>query len=77
MKACATLLSRMEIVKKQLKDPKWEQVVQKCHGLGIDLKASYQLGPNDAIEGYDVWGVIATEIEIDCLTGENKVIYHL
>jgi xanthine dehydrogenase molybdopterin-binding subunit B len=29
---------------------------------------------HDAPENYDIWGAVVTEVEVDVLTGEKKVI---
>jgi len=74
IKACEILLAKMSPVKEKLpKDASWERIVDQCHKEGVEMAASYLLSPKDGIKSYDVYAVNMLEVEIDVLTGENKV----
>ncbi|ODM86666.1 Xanthine dehydrogenase/oxidase, partial [Orchesella cincta] len=72
---CKTLNERMKPIKDKSKGAKWEKIVKLCNKAGIHLAATYMPGPQDKLNSYDIWVVNATEVEIDCLTGESKVIH--
>jgi len=73
IKACEILLAKMAPVKAKLKDASWERIVDECHKEGVEMAASYLLSKNDGVKSYDVYAVNLLEVELDVLTGENKV----
>ncbi|XP_021947093.1 xanthine dehydrogenase/oxidase [Folsomia candida] len=74
MKACEILLKKMEPVRQEVKDPTWEKVVTACYNKHIMLTAQYEDKPGDDLKGYDIWAVCLTEVEVDVLTGEYKIV---
>ncbi|XP_035716457.1 xanthine dehydrogenase/oxidase-like [Folsomia candida] len=74
MKACEILLKKMEPLRQEIKDPTWENVVTACHNQNILLTAQYQDKPGDELKSYDVWAVCVTEVDVDVLTGEYKIV---
>ncbi|CAG7720322.1 unnamed protein product [Allacma fusca] len=75
IRACEQILERMAPIKKGLEDPSWEELVQKCNQGGIDLRGTYQYSANDVdVKPYDIYGVNLTEVEVDILTGEFKIV---
>jgi len=74
MKACETLLARLKPIRDTLENPSWEVLVAHCNTLGIELSAFHSQGPADGLKGYHVWALNLTEVEIDVLTGEYKVV---
>ncbi|OXA54699.1 Xanthine dehydrogenase [Folsomia candida] len=73
MKACEILLKKMEPIRQEIKDPTWEKVVTACYNKHILLTAQYQDIPGE-LKGYDIWAVCLTEVELDVLTGEYKIV---
>ncbi|CAG7720323.1 unnamed protein product [Allacma fusca] len=75
VKSCEQILERMAPIKKGLEDPSWEELVQKSNQSGIDLRGTYQYSLNDPdVKPYDIYGVNLTEVEVDILTGEFKIV---
>ncbi|CAG7828319.1 unnamed protein product [Allacma fusca] len=72
--ACQILLDRMKPVKDQMKNPTWEQLIATCGKVGIDLTASHMYSSADPVKTYDIWGLTVSEVEIDCLTGEYRIL---
>ncbi|CAL8110876.1 unnamed protein product [Orchesella dallaii] len=72
-KACEQLLERLSPVKKFLHNPTWEQLIAAATGRNILLTSQFQHKKGD-VKSYDVWGVTATEVEIDVLTGDFKIV---
>jgi xanthine dehydrogenase/oxidase len=58
----------------KLEDKSWENLIKQAHAAKVKLTASYTPTAKDDIEGYDVWVLNVTEVEIDVLTGEYKVV---
>ena len=73
MKACEILNERLAPIKETLKDPSWETLVSEANKIGVDLTSYYNTTFKDKLKDYDIWGLTAAEVEIDCLTGEYKV----
>lgn len=73
LKACEDLLKRLDVAKKDLVEPTWEEVVKKAYDKGINLQSSYMTSTNDGLVGYNVYGVCAAEVELDVLTGNHSV----
>ncbi|KAI5646229.1 molybdopterin-binding domain of aldehyde dehydrogenase domain-containing protein [Phthorimaea operculella] len=73
VKACTDLLNRFEDVKKDMNQPTWEEVVKAAYEKGINLQAIAMTSPLDKLQGYHVYGVCASETELDVLTGQRDV----
>jgi len=74
---CAQILrERIDAVKKEKKMDKatWEELIAACHDANVDLRATFLHTPLDPPKPYDIWGINAAEVEVDCLTGEFKII---
>ncbi|CAG7723046.1 unnamed protein product [Allacma fusca] len=74
LKACDILSKRIEPIKQKLENPTWELLVAECVKAGIDLTSYYNTTYSDQLKDYAVWGLTACEVEVDCLTGEYKLI---
>ncbi|KAF2883573.1 hypothetical protein ILUMI_22637 [Ignelater luminosus] len=68
-----TLLQRMKPVKDKMDYPSWKELVKQCQLQYIELAASHMYNPYDPVQTYAVYGVCATEIEVDILTGIHQV----
>ncbi|CAH0562395.1 unnamed protein product [Brassicogethes aeneus] len=74
IKACSTLLKRMEPIKDKLDNPTWEEIVKQCYFDFIDLTAMGMYSKNDEeLGGYNVYGVCAAEVELDVLTAQYTI----
>ncbi|CAG9767287.1 unnamed protein product [Ceutorhynchus assimilis] len=76
MKACDILLERMAPIKKTLSpNASWEEIVKQCQTEFVNLCASSMMqGPKEKdLQQYYVYGVCASEIELDVLTGQYQV----
>jgi len=72
--ACKILLERLAPFREKLgSDGSWEDVVKAAHAAGVDLRAGYLPKAGDARQ-YDIWGLNLTEVELDVLTGEHKIV---
>ncbi|KMZ03365.1 abscisic-aldehyde oxidase [Drosophila simulans] len=69
-KACETLNSRLEPVKK--KDASWIETVGAAYGKSINLIASDHYKEGD-MQNYHIYGLALTEIELDVLTGNSQI----
>jgi xanthine dehydrogenase/oxidase len=75
IKACQQIKERMERVKKGLDNPSWEELVSQCQKAAIDMRGTYMYTPNDEdVKPYDIYGCNLTEVEVDVLTGEFKIV---
>ncbi|OWR49607.1 aldehyde oxidase 2 [Danaus plexippus plexippus] len=73
IKACDELLSRLEPVRLELKEPTWEEVIKAAHNKGIDLQASSSWSLLDDVKGYSIYGIGSLEVELDVLTGVSLI----
>ncbi|XP_078042324.1 uncharacterized protein LOC144472818 isoform X2 [Augochlora pura] len=73
MKCCQELLQRLEPIKKELKNPTWQELVLTAHLKNVDLCARFMYFPNDDIKSYEIHGVTIAEVEVDMLTGQHLV----
>ncbi|XP_024217422.1 uncharacterized protein [Halyomorpha halys] len=75
MKACEILNERLEPIKKQMKDAKWEEIIAQANADNIHLNASYMNKTQDEeIKSYCAYGVAVTEVELDVLTGQYQIL---
>uniref|UniRef100_H2YPE4 FAD-binding PCMH-type domain-containing protein n=1 Tax=Ciona savignyi TaxID=51511 RepID=H2YPE4_CIOSA len=74
LEACKILNARIEPVKSKM-DPGalWKDVIAKCHADDIDLAVSHMVTRDGGIVRYNSYGVTASEVEYDVLTGENQI----
>lgn len=73
VKACEILMERLKPVKAKMNNPSWEQLVQQAYLESIDLQASYLYSRKDNLQPYDIYGIVALEVEVDILTGNHDV----
>ena len=74
--ACEILKARLAPYKAKL-GPKatWLEVIQEANASNVDLCAHYMMDvERDKYYGYQVWGVVVTEVEVDILTGEMRTV---
>merc|ERR1712080_328907 len=71
-KAAEILAGRLAPIRAKLgKKASWVDVIQSADDQNVDLCARYMVNPeNDNWGAYNIWGVTATEVEVDVLTGE-------
>nr|QPF77598.1 aldehyde oxidase 1 [Galleria mellonella] len=73
MKACEIILQRLEPIKQKLGKYTWEELIREAHISHVDLQASYFYTTASDVKPYDIYGVIALEVEVDILTGNHDV----
>ncbi|XP_013192300.1 uncharacterized protein LOC106136327 isoform X2 [Amyelois transitella] len=71
LKACSELLDRLQPVRNEMTEPTWEEVVRKAYEKGINLQSNHMTSPLDELQGYNIYGVCAAEVELDVLTGTH------
>ncbi|KAL0109815.1 hypothetical protein PUN28_013466 [Cardiocondyla obscurior] len=73
--ACKEILNRLEPIKKDLKDPSWQELVFAAYQKDVDLVARHMYASmkDDTIKPYAIYGVTIAEVEIDLLTGQHIV----
>ncbi|CAL8110871.1 unnamed protein product [Orchesella dallaii] len=72
-RACEQLLERLEPLRKSLGNPTWEQLIAAANAREVLLTSQFQHMQGD-VKSYDIWGVTVTEVEIDVLTGDFKIV---
>lgn len=72
--ACGKLKDKMKEVKDSMKNPEWKDLVKKCYMKGVDLSA-HHMGHStvDNLVGYNIWGAVVTEVQVDVLTGMMSI----
>ncbi|KAG1676609.1 Xanthine dehydrogenase [Nymphon striatum] len=70
---CETLRDRMAPIKKKMKNPEWLDLIKECEKNNLDLCVRNTYSPSDVPEGYDIYGMTATEVEVDVLTGMVQI----
>ncbi|CAB3227797.1 unnamed protein product [Arctia plantaginis] len=73
MKACDLILERLAPIREKMKDPTWEDLVEKAFQADVDLQASYMFSSKDDVKPYDIYGACALEVEVDILTGNHDI----
>ena len=75
-KACAILKERLAPVRDELgPGASWQEIIQEANTADIDLCARYMFEvKKDNYPGYNIWGLAITEVELDILTGEMRVV---
>ena len=74
--ACEILKARLAPYRAKL-GPKatWVDVIREANSNNVDLCAHYLMEvEKDKYYGYQVWGVAVTEVEVDILTGEMRIV---
>jgi len=74
LRACEILKERLKPILEKMENPSWEALIAAAHQAKIDLTASFMPVPDERLKGYNVWALALTEVEIDVLTGEYKVV---
>ncbi|ODN02750.1 putative aldehyde oxidase 1 [Orchesella cincta] len=73
-KACEEIRENLRPILEKLETPDWDKLIAQAHAAKVKLTASYAPTSKDELEGYDVWVLSATCVEIDVLTGEYKIL---
>ncbi|XP_049875547.1 uncharacterized protein LOC126373432 [Pectinophora gossypiella] len=73
IKCCQLLLDRLSVVREELNNATWEELIEAAHNRGIGLQTNYRTTANDQMT-YRVGGVAFAEVELDVLTGEHDVL---
>ncbi|XP_047508503.1 xanthine dehydrogenase/oxidase-like isoform X1 [Pieris napi] len=71
-RACENLLEKLNPLKIELNNPKWESLIQEAFKRGIDLQSHGFVTTKD-LRHFDVYGITLAEVEIDVLTGEWSI----
>ncbi|XP_012273308.1 xanthine dehydrogenase/oxidase [Orussus abietinus] len=71
--ACKELLSRLEPIKKEMKNPTWKELVLAAHLKDVNLCARYMFTSQDNVKNYGIYGVTIAEVEVDILTGQYVI----
>ncbi|CAH1997049.1 unnamed protein product [Acanthoscelides obtectus] len=74
IQACDKLIASMKPVMDRMKNPTWEQLVRQCFVENIQLSADgYIQEKSPGVQGYPIYGLCATEVEVDILTGQKLI----
>ncbi|CAG9861069.1 unnamed protein product [Phyllotreta striolata] len=74
IRACDTLLNRMQVVKEKMKNPTWVELVRKCFDSNVQLTASgFYWTDAPGIQEYPIYGICSTTVEVDILTGKYQI----
>ncbi|XP_054283492.1 uncharacterized protein LOC129000555 [Macrosteles quadrilineatus] len=74
-KCCEELNERLEAVRQSLgPDVAWPLLIQTAYLRGVNLSASFMFVPERDLKDYLNYGTTITEVEIDCLTGEHRIL---
>ncbi|MPC17990.1 Xanthine dehydrogenase/oxidase [Portunus trituberculatus] len=73
--ACKILRARLDAYKQEagLLDASWQEVVLSAFNAGVDISQRYVNG-NGETQGYGVFGVACSEVELDVLTGQYMIL---
>lgn len=74
MKACEIILNRLKPIREAMGKGTWEELIEKAFKAGVDLQASFMYSTKEDVKPYDIYGVVALEIEVDVLTGNHDVL---
>nr|XP_023021560.1 indole-3-acetaldehyde oxidase-like [Leptinotarsa decemlineata] len=73
--ACDEILAKMKPIRDQMKNPTWVELVDKCYFSNIDLTSTGSIASSSpAVKSYQIFGLCATEVEIDILTGQKQIL---
>lgn len=73
MRASQILLERLRPIKEKNINATWNEIVSEAYLSGIHLQASHMYTTSDPITPYEIYGVVALEIELDVLTGNHDI----
>lgn len=74
IEACDVLLERLKPVREKMSNPTWEALIAECQKENIFLCATSQYSPKESpYQEYHIYGICATEVEVDVLTGQHLV----
>lgn len=80
---CVAALAACDILKERLAPARaklgpgasWQEIIWEANSNNVDLCARYMMEvAKDKYYGYQVWGVTVTEVEVDILTGEMRIV---
>ncbi|XP_066250724.1 xanthine dehydrogenase-like isoform X1 [Euwallacea similis] len=72
--ACDELLKRIEPIRKKHPDAPWAELVKLCYFNNINLSCyGYTYNDNKEIKDYLIYGVCASEVVVDILTGQKVI----
>jgi xanthine dehydrogenase/oxidase len=74
LQACNKLLERMAPIKEKMKGGTWAEITKAAYMEGMDLASHHLPNAADNLKAYNVWGLNLTEVEVDMLTGEYKIV---
>ncbi|CAG5043721.1 unnamed protein product [Parnassius apollo] len=74
IKACKIILERLQPIKEKNKNASWNEIVQEAYLSGICLQASHTYSTSDPLAPYDIYGIVALELELDILTGNHDIL---
>jgi len=76
--AAAEMLKARLVPAKEKLGPKatWQEIIMEANSNNVDLCAHYMMNADgkDNYPGYQVWGASITEVEVDILTGEKRIV---
>ncbi|CAG9583060.1 unnamed protein product [Danaus chrysippus] len=72
-KACKDLLTRLEPVRLEMKEPTWDEVIKAAYSKGIQLQTTSSYSLLDDVQGYPIYGIGSLEVELDVLTGLSLI----
>ncbi|CAB3359543.1 Hypothetical predicted protein [Cloeon dipterum] len=74
MKACQTLLDRLEPVRATMENPTWLQLIREAYNRNVNLSAQGLFSKDvPDVKNYNIWCVCISEVEVDVLTGERQI----
>ncbi|CAH2090182.1 unnamed protein product [Euphydryas editha] len=74
MKACEILMDRLKPIRERMTNATWEEIVLEAHKSGVNLQATYTFSTAEPVKPYDIYGIVALELEVDILTGNHDIL---
>ncbi|XP_074027296.1 uncharacterized protein isoform X2 [Leptinotarsa decemlineata] len=73
--ACDDILAKMKPIKDKMKKPTWAEVANQCFAENVYLTSTGFIADNSpGVKSYEIFGLCATEVEVDILTGQNQIL---
>lgn len=72
-KCCEKFLRKLKPIRKQLKNPTWEELIKKAFEANVDLQTHAFVNAAD-VQHYKIFGMTVAEVEVDVLTGQTEII---
>ncbi|CAG9836996.1 unnamed protein product [Diabrotica balteata] len=73
--ACDKLLAKMKPVRDKMNNPSWVDLINACYAASVQLcDTGFYYGQAPNIEPYPIFGICATEVEVDILTGQHQIL---